>query len=118
MGEQTLRPLTVKQIKNCTTPQESVFRVDNADVTQVSGLTNALHLLLFIVIVRLLLLVLFVMSKNCPPTLYTLLRTVQVLLMLENGLIKTKQPRTLMRVVHYCRILPNQTAQFINPSML
>lgn len=35
MGEQTLRPLTIKQIKNCTIPQESTFRVDNADITQV-----------------------------------------------------------------------------------
>jgi replication factor A2 len=35
MGEQTLRPLTVKQIKNCQIPQEGTFRIDNTDVTQV-----------------------------------------------------------------------------------
>ncbi|KAI8091146.1 uncharacterized protein B0P05DRAFT_529009 [Gilbertella persicaria] len=36
MGEQTLRPLTVKQIKSAESPQETVFRIDNADVTQIS----------------------------------------------------------------------------------
>lgn len=35
MGEQTLRPLTVKQIKNCDIPQDDTYRIDNADVTQV-----------------------------------------------------------------------------------
>jgi replication factor A2 len=40
MGEQTLRPLTVKQIKNASIPQEGTFRIDNADVTQVSFVIN------------------------------------------------------------------------------
>lgn len=35
MGEQTMRPLTVKQIKNCDIPQDDTYRIDNADVTQV-----------------------------------------------------------------------------------
>ncbi|KAI9342169.1 hypothetical protein BD770DRAFT_398814 [Pilaira anomala] len=34
MGEQTLRPLTVKQIKNCEIPQDQTFKVDGSDVTQ------------------------------------------------------------------------------------
>ncbi|KAI8888455.1 replication protein A, subunit RPA32 [Backusella circina FSU 941] len=36
LGEQSLRPLTIKQIKSATMPQEGVFRVDNADVTQIT----------------------------------------------------------------------------------
>lgn len=36
MGEQTMRALTIKQIKNCDIPQDGVFRVDGADVTQVN----------------------------------------------------------------------------------
>ncbi|OBZ81776.1 Replication factor A protein 2 [Choanephora cucurbitarum] len=36
MGEQTLRPLTVKQIKNAEVPQENTFRIDSADVTQMT----------------------------------------------------------------------------------
>jgi hypothetical protein len=47
MGEQTLRPLTVKQIKNCSTSQDNNFKIDNADVTQVSQ-SIRLHSLLFI----------------------------------------------------------------------
>lgn len=35
MGEQTMRALTIKQIKGCDIPQDAVFRVDGADVTQV-----------------------------------------------------------------------------------
>ncbi|KAG2205498.1 hypothetical protein INT47_005872 [Mucor saturninus] len=36
MGEQTLRPLTVKQIKGCSIPQDDLYRIDEADVTQVT----------------------------------------------------------------------------------
>ena len=35
MGEQTLRPVTMKQLANCEITQEGTFRIDNADVTQV-----------------------------------------------------------------------------------
>lgn len=43
MGEQTLRPLTVKQIKNCEIPQDQTFRVDGSDVTQVSQTFSPLY---------------------------------------------------------------------------
>ncbi|KAI7901927.1 uncharacterized protein BX663DRAFT_512929 [Cokeromyces recurvatus] len=36
MGDQTLRPVTIKQIKTCTMPQEGVFRIDNADASQIT----------------------------------------------------------------------------------
>ncbi|KAI7852810.1 hypothetical protein BDC45DRAFT_537017 [Circinella umbellata] len=36
MGEQTLRPVTLKQLANCEITQEGTFRIDNADVTQVT----------------------------------------------------------------------------------
>ena len=36
MGEQTMRALTIKQVKNCDIPQDGTFRVDHVDVTQVS----------------------------------------------------------------------------------
>lgn len=41
MGEQTLRPLTVKQIKNCDIPQDDTYRIDNANVTQVPDYNNS-----------------------------------------------------------------------------
>ncbi|KAG2237193.1 hypothetical protein BDF21DRAFT_377161 [Thamnidium elegans] len=34
MGEQTLRPVTVKQIKTCSIPQDQTFKIDGSDVTQ------------------------------------------------------------------------------------
>lgn len=37
MGEQTLRPLTVKQLKTCSIPQDQTFRIDGSDVTQVNN---------------------------------------------------------------------------------
>ncbi|KAI9487155.1 MAG: hypothetical protein EXX96DRAFT_552026 [Benjaminiella poitrasii] len=36
MGEQTMRPVTIKQIKTCTMPQDGTFRIDNGDATQVT----------------------------------------------------------------------------------
>ncbi|KAI8145652.1 hypothetical protein BJV82DRAFT_601752 [Fennellomyces sp. T-0311] len=36
MGEQTMRPVTVKQITNCTHTPEGGFRIDNVDVTQLT----------------------------------------------------------------------------------
>ncbi|KAI9262212.1 hypothetical protein BDA99DRAFT_70499 [Phascolomyces articulosus] len=36
MGEQTLRPVTLKQLGNCQITQEGTFRIDNADVTQIT----------------------------------------------------------------------------------
>lgn len=38
MGEQTMRPLTVKQLKNASIPQENTFKIDGVDVTQVTHL--------------------------------------------------------------------------------
>ncbi|KAL9558526.1 hypothetical protein MBANPS3_000862 [Mucor bainieri] len=36
LGEQTLRPLTVKQIKSAISPQEGQFKIDNSNVTQIT----------------------------------------------------------------------------------
>ncbi len=36
MGEQTMRSITIKQIKNCEIPQDGTFRIDGTDVTQVN----------------------------------------------------------------------------------
>ncbi|KAK4515519.1 uncharacterized protein ATC70_010469 [Mucor velutinosus] len=36
LGEQTMRPVTIKQIKGATSPQESTFKIDNSNVTQIT----------------------------------------------------------------------------------
>ncbi|KAG0165234.1 replication factor A protein 2 [Apophysomyces sp. BC1034] len=36
MGEQTLRPVTLKQLRNAQIPQDGSFKIDGADVTQVT----------------------------------------------------------------------------------
>ncbi|KAL7318710.1 Replication factor A protein 2 [Mucor circinelloides] len=36
LGEQTMRPLTIKQIKGATSPQEGTFKVDNSNITQIT----------------------------------------------------------------------------------
>lgn len=50
MGEQTLRPLTVKQIKNCDIPQDDTYRIDNADVTQVMQNDSKMCFPLFLIL--------------------------------------------------------------------
>ncbi|KAI8997327.1 hypothetical protein BDB01DRAFT_713121 [Pilobolus umbonatus] len=36
MGDNTLRPVTIKQINSVSNPQEGIFKIDNADITQLS----------------------------------------------------------------------------------
>ncbi|CEP08379.1 hypothetical protein [Parasitella parasitica] len=36
LGEQTMRPLTVKQIRTAVSPQEGTIKVDNSNVTQIT----------------------------------------------------------------------------------
>ncbi|KAI8645892.1 hypothetical protein BD408DRAFT_411222 [Parasitella parasitica] len=36
LGEQTMRPLTVKQIRTAASPQEGTIKVDNSNVTQIT----------------------------------------------------------------------------------